>query len=106
LEVRRLLAVLEIREDDAPLSSPASGPGIRPQFAEQLVDYGGRGIRIDFRYFFRLGGAEKNAQGPSGVASRPKVRLGDDVEPVKRQRVAVNNASVTASAYQRRVVFM
>jgi hypothetical protein len=37
------------------------------------------------------------ACGPSGVPSRPGVRLGDDVEQLKRLQIAVQNAS----AYQR-----
>jgi hypothetical protein len=45
---------LEIREDEtpsssAPSSSAVSGPGLRAQFPVHLVDYGGRGLRIDFR---------------------------------------------------------
>jgi hypothetical protein len=39
------------------------------------------------------------AHGPSGVPSRPGVRLGDDVEQLKRLQIAVYNAN----AYQRRV---
>jgi hypothetical protein len=37
--------------------------------------------------------------GPSGVPSRPGVRLGDEVERFRRSKIAAHNAN----AYQRRV---
>jgi hypothetical protein len=50
-------------------------------------------------FFYRSGGAEMVVPGPSGVPSRPGVRLGDDVKRLKRLKIEVHSAN----AYRRRV---